>query len=144
MKADVKTYSVASQAMPTSDPVGHPLIKCHKPILSLPFVPRHCENIERRLSSSALEQLTFHGAVVSTTDGQLNIKHQGCAGSGEQTDSRFTLNLEFGDTEADIKTCLEIFEKGKITLDGDGPTLYNALAEFQLFNICCVAFSWPP
>ena len=113
MKADVKTYSVASQAMPTSDPVGHPLIKCHKPILSLPFVPRHCENIERRLSSSALEQGTFHGAVVSTVDGQLNIKHQGCAESVEQIDSRFTLNLEFGDAEADVKTRLKIVSTGE-------------------------------
>lgn len=112
MNADV-THSVASQAMPTSDPVGHPLIRCHKPILSLPFVPRHWENIERRLSSSALAQGTFHGAVASTVDGQLSIKHQGCAGSVEQIDSRFTLNLEFGDTEADIKTCLRILSRRK-------------------------------
>ena len=40
--------SVASQAMPTSEPVGQPLIRCQRPAPSSPFLPRQSEKIERR------------------------------------------------------------------------------------------------
>src|SRR5882762_5849580 len=57
-----KTYNVASQATPTSAPVGHPLMRCHKPALSSPFCPLQPENKERRsFSVMLLLQFTFHG-----------------------------------------------------------------------------------
>lgn len=66
---------VASQAMPTSEPVGQPLIRCHRPALSLPFCPRHCENSESRWSSSTLLQSTFQGIFGSAVVGHLWNAH---------------------------------------------------------------------
>ena len=65
---------MASHAIPTSEPLGQPLIKCHKPKLSLLLVPRHCENNDKRESSSAESQDTFHGKLASVVFGQLYKK----------------------------------------------------------------------
>ena len=65
------TDKVASHAIPTSEPEAQPLIKCHKPKLSLLLVPRHCENKDKRKSSSAESQDTFQGKLGSVAFGQL-------------------------------------------------------------------------
>jgi hypothetical protein len=65
---------VASHAIPTSEPVGQPLIKCHKPKLSLLLVPRHCENKDKREPRSADVQGTFQGKLASVVFGQLGKK----------------------------------------------------------------------
>lgn len=66
-------HSVMSQAMPTSEPVGHPLIRCQRPALSSPLSPRHCEKIDRRSFNVTLsEQATFHGAAGSAVVGHLS------------------------------------------------------------------------
>jgi len=62
--------------MPTSDPVGQPLMRCHKPMLSLPLAPRHCENKDSRASSSAPLQATFQSVFGSAVVGQLSIDNQ--------------------------------------------------------------------
>jgi hypothetical protein len=101
-------HNVASHAIPTSDPVGHPLIRCHKPMLSFPLLPRHCENIERRLSSAALAQGTFHGAVESTVDGHLDHPHHITRrGMMREINSRLVLHLKFDNTKANIKSTLQ-------------------------------------
>jgi hypothetical protein len=56
-----KTYNVASHAIPTSEPVGQPLMRCHRPTPSEPLSPRHCENSDRRSLRSTVLQSTFHG-----------------------------------------------------------------------------------
>lgn len=66
------THKVASQAMPTSEPVGHPLIKCQRPLPSLPLLPLHWEKSERRESSAASLHGRFHGRFGSVELGQLN------------------------------------------------------------------------
>ena len=45
---DVCWQSVASQAIPTSEPVGQPLMRCQRPAPSLPFWPRQSENSDNR------------------------------------------------------------------------------------------------
>ena len=65
------TYSVANHAMPTSVPVGQPLIRCQRPAPSLPFWPRHWEKSESlSLSVTESEHATFHG-----TDGSAVLGH---------------------------------------------------------------------
>ena len=63
-----------SHATPISAPVGQPLIKCHKPKLSLLLVPRHCENKDKRELRSAEAQGTFQGKFSSAVFGQLRKK----------------------------------------------------------------------
>ena len=68
--------SVASQATPTSEPVGQPLMRCQRPAPSSPLSPRHCEKSERRsLSVMALLQGTFHFVFSSRGEGQLRKIH---------------------------------------------------------------------
>ena len=64
--------SVASHAIPTSEPVGQPLIRCQRPAPSSPFLPRQSEKIERR-SFSVIDSwhATFQGKSAGAVDGQL-------------------------------------------------------------------------
>lgn len=64
-------HSVPSQAMPTSVPVGQPLIRCHNPVLSFPCLPLQSEKSDRRFSRVTLPQATFQGRVGSVGVGQL-------------------------------------------------------------------------
>ena len=64
--------SVASQAMPTSEPVGQPLMRCHRPAPSSPLSPRHWEKRDRRsLRVTESEHATFQGASDGAVLGQL-------------------------------------------------------------------------
>ena len=69
---DVCWQSVASHAIPTSEPVGQPLMRCQRPAPSSPLSPRHCEKSERRsLSVVDSEQATFQGAEAGAVLGHL-------------------------------------------------------------------------
>lgn len=66
------TYRVPSHAIPTSVPVGQPLMRCQRPALSLLLWPRHAENSDRRSFKVTFAwQARFHGVVGSATLGQL-------------------------------------------------------------------------
>lgn len=70
---DVCWQSVASHAIPTSEPVGQPLMRCHSPAPSAPFCPRHPEKIESRsLRVTDEEQATFQGASEVAEEGHLS------------------------------------------------------------------------
>jgi hypothetical protein len=70
------THRVESQAIPTSVPVGQPLMRCHKPAPSLPRVPRHCEKIDNRSLRTTVLQSTFQGKEGSATLGHLfEVQH---------------------------------------------------------------------
>lgn len=66
------THKVPSHAIPTSVPVGHPLMRCHRPAPSVPFWPRQSENSDRRSFKVTLVwQGMFHGVAGSAWLGHL-------------------------------------------------------------------------
>lgn len=69
-----RTLTTKAKDLPTSVPVGHPLIKCHNPAPSEPpLAPLHAENNESlslRVTPEVL-QATFQGTLELAVAGQL-------------------------------------------------------------------------
>ena len=106
--SDLVTNKVASQAIPTSVPDGHPLIKCQRPAPSWPFCPLHCEKIERRSSSAALEHGIFQGNVGSGWEGHLRMTVSPIIENGMNRYSRCRLDLKFDDTQTNVECALHL------------------------------------
>jgi hypothetical protein len=104
------THNVASHAMPTSEPVGQPLMRCQRPEPSEPLLPLHCENNERRESNSAPLQGTFHGRAGSGVDGQLICVHvQNFDVHVSIEILRWVLDLKLHDSKANIECGLQTY-----------------------------------
>jgi hypothetical protein len=127
------TYSVPSQAMPTSVPVGQSLMRCHRPAPSSPFLPRQAEKSDRRSSrATRLLQSMFHAKLGSAVDGQLQ---------GKTDDQHHDHWREPKWPWPYLGSCISRFMIPRETLK---ERRKRSLAVFQLLRICVVAFSTPP
>ena len=103
-------HSVPSHAIPTWEPVGQLLIRCHSPAPSLPLAPRHWEKSERRLSKSTFGvlQLMFQGTAGSAVVGHLMESHEARSRPCKSDVLRGVLNLKLYDPKADVEGVLAL------------------------------------
>ena len=106
---DVCWQSVASQAIPTSEPVGQPLMRCQSPAPSLPFWPRQPEKMESRsLRVTDSEHATFQGASEVAVEGHLDMYlSAGALRENGIGDALWFMHLELNDAEAHLECRLQ-------------------------------------
>lgn len=85
-------------------PVGHPLMRCHRPALSLPFWPRQAENRESLSLRVVLsEQGRFQGFDGSVVVGQLQVMMSVRISACFTADVRWVLNLELNNAKRHVE-----------------------------------------